>query len=236
MIENRASKHRGRPVTDSSRDIPDKIMDVTEKLLQRYDYYDLSSKIIASESDVDEAMIRYYFGNKDGLILAVIDRYYDEVSTRLEALENLDLKATTITYDIIRILIDAHHSKPWITRLIISELTRTRSPIKEKYLTRAGDRGKTLCKLQRILERLVDREIYTPNTDIIYTTLSIVSQVSAPIILSEFYGGIANLDDDKKQRWARHLADLFDHKLRPDLFPGKDSPPSTCSGKINTAQ
>lgn len=215
MLKNISRNHRGRPAINASHDIAEIILDAAERLLQKYDCCDLTTKSIAQEANVDKAMIRYYYGNKDGLILEIINRYSAHMAQQLTALEGLDLESPSITHDMFEILIKTNYSKPWITRLLTSELSRGNSSIKATYLKRVGDKGMTLSILEKLLKKLVEKGVYDSSFDITCMTLSIASIATAPIIVSGFYGGAVDVVKDKREKWIDYLSDLFDHKLRP---------------------
>ena len=56
----------------------------------------LTERKIAAAADTNEAMIHYYFDGKDGLLFALILRYYDEVAAKLNALDEIDPASSTL--------------------------------------------------------------------------------------------------------------------------------------------
>lgn len=66
------------------------ILDAAELAFAEFGYAGVSLRAIAREADVNQAMVAYYFGSKEGLIAAVIGRrasaINDERARRLDAL------------------------------------------------------------------------------------------------------------------------------------------------------
>jgi AcrR family transcriptional regulator len=72
----------GFPVEDPALSLPDtaqKLLEAARRLLLAGGFGALTLDAIAAESGKNKASIKYYFGNKDGLILAILDSLdYDD--------------------------------------------------------------------------------------------------------------------------------------------------------------
>lgn len=69
------------------------ILDAAEMLFSKFGYDATSTREIAEKSGANVAMISYYFGSKENLLNAIIERYSNQVITRLTNVYNPDLKA-----------------------------------------------------------------------------------------------------------------------------------------------
>ena len=67
-------RSRGRPVDLKSGELQTKLLNAAESLFAENGYAATSVRRIADQAGVNPALIHYYFGNKRGLLLAVMDR------------------------------------------------------------------------------------------------------------------------------------------------------------------
>lgn len=209
-------KTRGRPRNKAQKPVHERLLEATELLLRDHTHFELTERKIVTAAGTKDAMIHYYFGDKDGLLFDVIVRYYDDVMARLKALDTLDPALDHITYDIFRILIDAYYARPWITRMALSEFARGRSAIKEAFMKKYGTQGQGLVRVRRLMEHLIECGVYDRKTNAAYASLSMYSMILSPLFLAPFSEGTGfELDQRKKDEWIDHVATLFDRQFRP---------------------
>lgn len=85
---NRLISYIYRPMKNQLTDKKQTILDVAEKLFAQFGYDPTSTREIADKSDVNVAMISYYYGSKENLLKAIIERYGKEVLSRLSVVYN----------------------------------------------------------------------------------------------------------------------------------------------------
>jgi AcrR family transcriptional regulator len=74
-IKNQASERgRGRPANLKSGELETRVLDTAETLFAEQGFSATSIRQIAEQADVNPALIHYYFKNKKGLLVAVMDR------------------------------------------------------------------------------------------------------------------------------------------------------------------
>ncbi len=78
-------------MTDINTDKKKIILDAAEKLFARYGYDATSTREIAEKAGANVAMISYYFGSKENLLNAIIERYSREVLDRIKSSYNAGL-------------------------------------------------------------------------------------------------------------------------------------------------
>ena len=70
----KAKRGQGRPVVGENDVGQDRLVAAAEKLLRQMPPARVTIALIAREASVDPALVRYYFGNRMALLLAVADR------------------------------------------------------------------------------------------------------------------------------------------------------------------
>ncbi len=210
-----AKPTRGRPRSLGKVSVVQRLLDAAEMLLQNENHVNLTERNIAAAARVDIRMIHYYFHDKEGLIFAVIARYCDSVSDNLAKLDAIDLESKTVTRDIYKILVDAFYAKPWIARILASELAHGHSQITELFTRKYGSQGEAPLGIRRAFERLIERGVYDSRLDITRSVLALFLMSLAPVMVGPLFGYVgAETDWFKNSDWLDYVADLFDRKLR----------------------
>jgi AcrR family transcriptional regulator len=107
----------GRPAaTDSNSRDP--LLDAASQLLNERNGIDISLSELAAHSGRNSALVKYYFGNKEGLMLALLKR---DAATALRQVEHL-LELPLDPQDKLRLhiaaVIDTFHRLPYLNRLM----------------------------------------------------------------------------------------------------------------------
>jgi len=96
----------------------EKLLDAASELMIERSSIDVSLSDIAQKSGVNAALVKYHFGNKDGLLLALLAR---DAATEMSNLEYLLAQPITPTEKLklhIAGVIRAYHRFPYMNRLI----------------------------------------------------------------------------------------------------------------------
>jgi AcrR family transcriptional regulator len=96
----------------------EKLLDAASELMIRRSSIEVSLSDIAQKSGVNAALVKYHFGNKDGLLLALLAR---DAATEVSNLEYLLGQPITPTEKLklhIAGIIRAYHRFPYMNRLI----------------------------------------------------------------------------------------------------------------------
>jgi len=79
---------------------------------------DISLSDLAAHSGLNSALVKYYFGNKEGLMLALLKRDAAKSLTELEHLVSMSLAPETKIKLHIGAVIDTFHRSPYLNRLL----------------------------------------------------------------------------------------------------------------------
>ncbi len=126
---------------------------------------------IAARTATSKHMIYYYFGNKDGLYSAVLQRAYAGFRTAEMAIDYETLDPVTALITLVGNTFDAHVRNPETVRLLMSEnLDMARHA---KAIDHSQQRELVLTITQRILDRGVAQGIFRSDIDALHFHLSV---------------------------------------------------------------
>lgn len=207
----KAAKRRGDERTASAA----ALLNATAELLSEATNIDVSLNEISQRASVNSAMIKYYFGNKEGLLLALLERDAETAMASLKALSDMDMPAQKKLKIHINGIINAYYKSPYINRLI-------------HYMVESGSPEASRRVAQIFIEPMIDvyrdmvaqgvREGVLKDVDpglLYYCLVGAADHIfhagySVPATL-----GIERLDDGIKQRYAELVCDIYLRGLAP---------------------
>lgn len=115
------SRDRRTDQADDSKGTRDRLITATSELMREKDTIRLSIRQIAERSGLNISLIGYYFGNKDGLQLATIER---DTAPAIAKINAMDPEAPPVERlrSYIAIIIDALYRYPYLNRLVFAIL------------------------------------------------------------------------------------------------------------------
>lgn len=109
---------QGRPVSGENDVGRERLLVATEKLLRTMPPARVTISRIAQEANADPALVRYYFGNRAALLVAVVDRV---TAHPRRAAQPINEPITALSEHIVR-TVQLVHRAPFMHRLINDEL------------------------------------------------------------------------------------------------------------------
>lgn len=110
-----------RPKRRNAAETKARLLQVGEVLFSDQGFDRTTLEAIADAAGVNKAMIRYYYGDKDGLYAAIIDRVVADVLAELEARLEAGADPSEGMGDYIEILAGAIMSRPSFPRMILRD-------------------------------------------------------------------------------------------------------------------
>jgi AcrR family transcriptional regulator len=171
---------RGRPRKDIQRDVIHDLMEAAEAVLAKKTSHEITLHEIASTAHVSEAMIHYYFGGKEGLMVAIFDEIMREAPyQRAEAITQDCLDKRSIR-PLIEQLVTSYYKRAGLIKMTLFETTTPSSLVRKFYYNRYLD--VTPKFIENLITSMVDQGIYSNFLNIKFITSSILSLVMGPII------------------------------------------------------
>lgn len=94
------------------------LLDATAEILSEATRIEASLSEISRRSKVNSAMVKYYFGDKEGLFLALLDREADVAMNSLSALVSMNISAVQKLRIHINGIVNSYYRSPYLNRLI----------------------------------------------------------------------------------------------------------------------
>lgn len=172
-------------------DKKDHILDVAEKIFSDVGYDGASTRMISGEAGVNMAMLNYYFGSKEGLFMAVIER---RISSFQNLLQNIGSDDSMTTWAKVEKYIDMYVERVVNNNCFQKLLYQEMSVVKRGEL---GDRLtrvilQNTSEVKKILKEGVDKGEFNKDIDIelviaaIYGTKNFV--INTPMVSSAMLG------------------------------------------------
>ena len=128
---------------DTQAGAREQLLEAASVIMREGDTVDISLSELSLRAGLNSALVKYYFGNKQGLMLALLDRDMHNIIAGLDALV---AKEMTPEYKIrlhIGAVIDTYYNYPYLNRLLM-RMVRDAAPkdakeIADKYLRPISD-------------------------------------------------------------------------------------------------
>ncbi len=104
----------GKPPANSK----DRLVAAARELMIERNAVDFSLQDVAARSGLNSALVKYHFGNKDGLLLAILERDAGHAVVQMQRLAALDISATAKLEAHIKGVIETYYRFPYLNRLI----------------------------------------------------------------------------------------------------------------------
>lgn len=189
---------RGPKSKADNADIRARLLAAGETLYCNGGYTDVSVKDIATEAGVTQAMLRYYFSDKEGFARAVLDNGMEQFLACIADAQDSDIEK--VLYEIISFL----NTAPWLVRLIVRHV-HLGDELRVHFLTKHAPRMLAAMQQQMLLSEL---KVAEDNRLQMLATMSMLMfpQIAGPAIESVLQ---IRLDERFARDMAAHIASLL---------------------------
>jgi len=145
------------------------------------EYHKVTTRLIADKADVNVSMIRYYFGNKEGLYEEMIR---DTMNPLLNVLDGQMLESVDGFKDFLYLYYETMSKRPEFPKLILKVLALNQGPGR-RFIQQLLERGRT--RGARKVEDLKSAGQVTPSLDPDIVRMAFVSLAMMPMLLKDIF-------------------------------------------------
>ncbi len=214
MAERKPIPRRlGRRPTSDGEAVRAALLGISRRLFAKRGYDAVSVRAVASEAGVNPAMIHYYFGNKEGLYLAVLHEVLAPTLERLAGLQAAGRHDRAALAELVHAHMELMLREPWLAPLVAREVILREGPLQEAFASQVA--GRIASGLRELVAGTPTAR--SGNGDL--AALSVLAMTIFPLLarnlVEKVYG--VTVDDPFAGRWSAHVAAL--------LFAGGSSEP-----------
>ena len=97
----------------------EQLLETASAIMREGDIVDISLSELSLRSGLNSALVKYYFGNKAGLLKALLDRDMQDIVTSVDALLHKDWDPETRLRHHIGKVVDTYYNTPYLNRLLM---------------------------------------------------------------------------------------------------------------------
>ncbi|WP_298609918.1 TetR/AcrR family transcriptional regulator [uncultured Thiothrix sp.] len=175
------------------------------------EYHHVTTRLIAEKADANIAMIRYYFGNKEGLYEEMIR---ETLQPLLDVLDGQTLASPQGLVDFLHLYYQSMSHQPAFPKLILKVLALNQGPGK-RFIHQLLERGRT--RSTRKLAEFKASGQALPELDADILRMAFVSLAMTPMLLKEIFE--QQLGRPMDEAFLNKLAAFNGHLLVQGLIP-----------------
>jgi TetR/AcrR family transcriptional regulator len=204
------TRRAGRPAA-ADKNSRDPLLDAASQLLNERNSIDISLSELAAHSGRNSALVKYYFGNKEGLLLALLKRDAATALRDIEHLLELPLGPDEKLRLHIGAVIETFHRLPYLNRMLHAMLddrnsdTDSAAQIAEFFV-------KPVVRLQtRLLKQGVEAGVFRPVDPMHFyvSTMGACDLLFNVRFTLRSVFGVRSITDAIRKKYADHVSDLL---------------------------
>ena len=185
------------------------LLETASAIMREGDIVDISLSELSLRSGLNSALVKYYFGNKAGLMKALLDRDMAAITHTVDALLRKDMDPAAKLRLHLGKMVDTYYATPYLNRLLM-RLVRDSDPDEAKRIAETY-----LTPLHKAYERLirdgVKAGVFRPvDPQLFYFSATGAADrfFSARLVLRHCFDQ-DTLTDELRDRYKAHIIDLI---------------------------
>ena len=185
------------------------LLETASAIMREGDIVDISLSELSLRSGLNSALVKYYFGNKAGLMKALLDRDMAAITHTVDALLRKDMAPEAKLSLHLGKMVDTYYATPYLNRLLM-RLVRDSDPDEAKRIAETY-----LTPLQSAYDRLiaegVKAGVFRPiDPQLFYFSATGAADrfFSARLVLRHCFDQ-DTLTDELRDRYKAHIIDLI---------------------------
>ncbi len=200
------SKSRGRPSNPGLQEMrKNQLINAASELLKSKSYHSITIRDLAEKAGTQSAMVSYYFGNKEGLFLAMFEAHANMKLTQLQQA----LTSSNPLRAFIQTLLQLFVESPHISRMVVDEVLARDSVLQRKFIDILPRRMANI--LPSILKAQQDLGLLRKDLDPKWAAFTLMTMIITPFVakpVREIAWTITD-NDLASEAWANHIYQLF---------------------------
>jgi TetR/AcrR family transcriptional regulator len=205
-----AAKAR-KPTPRNREESRARLLRTAGELMAEHGTIDVSLSEIAQRSGLNAALVKYYFGNKQGLLFALVSDVLGMALAQMRGLASMDLDPVEKIKLHIKAVINIYFRYPYVNRLIHVMLE---DPVYGQEVARTV--SKPLADTQaELLEGAIASGRFRPIEPMLFyfIVLGACDQLFFGQHILRVAFGVETIDDDLRRRYTATLLDIILHGL-----------------------
>jgi AcrR family transcriptional regulator len=186
----------------------EQLLDTASEIMREGDIVDVSLSDLSCRSGLNSALVKYYFGNKAGLLKALLERDMADIVRSVDALLGKDMEPEAKLRRHMDAVVDTFFRTPYIHRLLM-RMIRESAPGEAQRLA-----DSYLVPLLRAYERLisdgVEKGVFRAvDPQLFYfTVIGAADRFFSARLVLRHCSGTDVLDEGLRDRYRSHLNDF----------------------------
>lgn len=192
------------------------LLETARRMFAERGYQAVSVRALAAEAGVNPAMIHYYFGNKEGLYLAVLREVLAPTLERLAGLTTASRQDRKALAELIHGHMQLLQSNRWLMPLVAREVLLREGPLQEAFADQLASR--VFSGLRSLTAETPTAQAGRPE----FAVLSVLAMTLFPFLAKAILERVLGLktDDAFSTVWSEHVAELiFSNPATTDADP-----------------
>lgn len=198
----------------NKKGVQQRLIDAALQCFLADDYHHVTTRQIAAEADTNVSMIRYYFGNKEGLYEEMIR---STLQPLLDVLDSSLLTSTEGFADYFRIYYRTMQANPRFPALILKVLALNQGPGK-RFIYQLLERGRHRGR-ERI-EKLKQQDLIAQEVDPDVIRIAFVSLAMMPMLIKPVFE--KQIEREMDEAFIEQLASLCGRLFSTGLSPATE--------------
>ncbi|MGF1757146.1 TetR/AcrR family transcriptional regulator [Photobacterium sagamiensis] len=198
---------RGRPRDPEKQEqTRQALRDAAKQLLMQKSYRSITIRELAEMAGTQSGMVSYYFGNKEGLFINLLEELGAQ---RQQFMGDLIQRIQANPQQAIDLLVDSMvglvTSVPWLVRLLQDEIYSRDSKLRDSVPTKFG------AGLIELFTKLRQLGVIRADLEPKFVTASLFSVIMFPVIAEPLLSPVAgtNIQVLRSPEWKQHLVNLL---------------------------
>lgn len=219
-MQKQTIKKAGRPAGKNNARA--RLLLKARELFTSMPYDKVSTRLIAQKADINPAMIRYYFGSKEGLFEEMVRDYIEPLKVKIEQLQQ-DSSEVTLK-SLLKLQMNQMRLAPDFPKLVFQVMHMPSSRVQRQAIEKVIKDvifGPQYNSIENMLENMSDKWLFRKDLDHKMVRLSLISLIIFPFIapasMLKLHG--IELTDEFFDAYLEHNINFISHgAMKPETL------------------